>query len=518
MNFFRRAMASITRKAGKTTILLLLVFVLGNVIAGAVSIEQSIRNTKDSATKGMTPVASVEIDYRKISDYESFRPISVDVIERLGSLPSVAFYDYSDSMGLQSRTLKRYYDPSLGDDYYMSPVPLSEDGTSSEYPEYFTFYGGQSGEILDRKLNKITIVEGRELNDDEVSSGKNLVVVSKNFANINNLQIGSTFSMEIEIFKYDEVSYGRDVVVVSSDTGVADTAYEEPKPEVVLTYEFTIVGFFETVKTPSSSSNSSAYDPYSYMEQERQNMMYTSNKVIRNINDTYRTEFYRVNPSYEYYGDQYYTPFYVLRSSEDLEQFRTDALGILPDTYRVVDNQASFRSIAAPLENMSSIATIVLIAGVGASLVILSLLITLLLRERRHEIGIYRSLGERKIKIIGQVLSEVLVISLIAITLALFTGNFLSGLLSNSMIENQVISQQQSAGQGMYMGYVEYSMLDSMGYGSNITLEDLASQYRVSLGPGIILTFYVVGILTVLVSTLVPILYVLRLNPRKILM
>ena len=48
----------------------------------------------------------------------------------------------------------------------------------------------------------------------------------------------------------------------------------------------------------------------------------------------------------------------------------------------------------------------------------------------------YLSLGERKTKIIGQVLCEVLTISLVAITLALFTGYLICGILSNSIIEN----------------------------------------------------------------------------------
>ena len=519
MNFFRRAIANITRKPVKTIILLLLVFVLGNVIAGAVTIEQSIRNTEESVTKGMTPVATVEIDYRKEIDWDNMKYLSVDQIEKLGALPSVAFFDYADQAGLQTTELQRYYDPNQDDYYGTKPMPLPA-GDSEDvevYPSYFTLYGGQSGEILDRKLNKITIVEGREPNESEVSSGKNVVVISKKLADLNKLHVGSTITMTIEIYKYDEIVILKEdsasSVIVSTD--IATEPYEPMKPAKILTYEFTVIGLFETTGTSSSNPN----DIYYYMDIERQNMIYTSNKAIRNINDAYLTEYNRINPEYVYYQDQntYYTPIYVLKSNDDLKSFRTDAAGILPNYYKVIDNQSSFANIAAPLKNMSSIATIVLIAGVGASLLILSLLITLLLRERRHEIGIYLSLGERKTKIIGQVLSEVLVISLIAITLALFTGNLLSGILSNSMIENQVIAQQ-GAEQDLWWGYQEYSTLDYMGYGANITLEELASQYKVTLGSSIILIFYSVGILTVLFSTLVPILYVLRLNPRKILL
>jgi len=521
MNFFRRAIASITRKPAKTIILLLLVFVLGNVIAGAVTIEQSIRNTEDSVTKGMTPIATVELDYRRITDWDNIKYLTVDQIEKLGALPSVEYFDYADQAGLQTTELQRYYDPNQDDYYGTRPMPLPATADAGDdvevYPSYFTLYGGQSGEILDRKLNKITIVDGREPNESEVSSGKNVVVISKKLADLNKLHVGSTITMTIEIYKYDEIVVWKEdsvsSVIMSSD--IAIDPYEPQKPAKILTYEFTIIGLFETTYTSSGNPNDINY----YMDIERQNMIYTSNKAIQNINDTYWTEYNRINPEYTYYQDKnlYYTPIYVLKSNADLKSFHTDAAGIMPSYYRVIDNQSSFANIAAPLKNMSSIATIVLIAGVGASLLILSLLITLFLRERRHEIGIYLSLGERKTRVVGQVLSEVLVISLVAITLALFTGNLISGILSNSMIENQVIAQQ-GAQQDPWWGYQEYSILDSMGYGVNITLEELASQYKVTLGPSIILIFYAVGILTVLFSTLVPSLYVLRLNPRKILL
>ena len=55
-------------------------------------------------------------------------------------------------------------------------------------------------------------------------------------------------------------------------------------------------------------------------------------------------------------------------------------------------------------------------------------------------------------------------------------------------------------------------------YGEELTSEKLLEQYKVSLGLNAILLFYAVGLGTVLISTVIPIVYVMRLNPKKIMM
>jgi len=503
MGFFRRAIASITRKMGKTAILLVLVFVLGNVIAGAISIEQSIRNTESSILRGIVPVTTIDIDWRPELEHEDVKFLTVEQIEQLGALDMVEFFDYSTSAGLVTSDMKRYKDPAV----YGSSAMWGPGGEVQT--AWFSLTGGQSGVILDRKMGKIEIVDGRELNDEEVQSGKNVVVISRQLAELNGLHVGSAFTLNYEIYNYaDYEMSARDI----DGSGI----YEEPKPTKVLEFEFTVVGLFDRVGPPPASDEHGNID---WVEMERPNTIYTSNKAINSINSLGMAELRLANPQEDFGDDSpYLTPIFVLNDAENLSAFSDAAKALLPDYFRVIDNTSAFRAITAPMQNMSSIAMIILWVGIGASLVILSLLITLFLRDRRHEIGIYLSLGERKLKVVGQILTEVMIISVIAITLSLFSGNIVSGILSNNMIENEVIASQQANEFGSGSFYQDYSVLDSMGYVAEVTLEDMAAQYNVSLGADIILYFFAVGLLTVLVSTLVPILYVLRLNPRKILM
>ena len=515
MNLFKRALASVTRRGGKTAILLALIFVLGNVIAGAVVTEQSVRNTVGSVLKNITPAASVQMktdnDPWGGLDPDSVEYLTAGQIEQLGNLSCVEFFDYSEMVWLTSPSLKRWTDPNASQDM---PLPRDEFDADIEMEEqtfYTTIHGSQNPEITDRRMNKITLLDqdgSREPTSDETEDGKYVAVVSKEFAELNNLRVGSAFTLEWEIYRDDYLDG-----LVPLDYGDEPDMSQMYKPAKVLEFEFTVVGLFEPVVSAAANPDDWFYI---YELEDRQNRIYTSNKAVRKINDLYAIEVKNINPESELYDSEDYTPMFVFKDAPGLEQFADEAAAIIPENYEVVDNQGSIDKIAAPLKNMSSIAVIVLVGAVGFSLLLLSLLITLFLRDRRHEMGVYLSLGERKIKIVGQILSEVMLIAVVGITLALFSGALISAPLSNYLIEQQVIEQQQN--ESNWEWNPEYNAVESMGYGADVTLEELVEQYQVAMNPQIILIFYAAGIFTVLVSTLIPVLYVLKLNPKKILM
>lgn len=178
------------------------------------------------------------------------------------------------------------------------------------------------------------------------------------------------------------------------------------------------------------------------------------------------------------------------------------------------------------MANLEWIASIILYVAIAATILILSLLITLFLRDRRHEMGIYLSLGERKFKIALQILSEVLCLAVIAVTLSVFSGNILAKSVSNGMLENQIIKEQEEAAseaqnnrnQGPAMNII--GRMGNQGNSSDVlaATQEMKESYTVTLNASVILLIYAVGIGTVIVSTLIPIVYTLRLKPKKILM
>src|SRR5690625_1280580 len=98
-----------------------------------------------------------------------------------------------------------------------------------------------------------------------------------------------------------------------------------------------------------------------------------------------------------------------------------------------------------------------------------------------------------------------MVIAFIGITLSLFSGNFLAGQISDTMIKADDHSN--------YDQYIYYSELQS-----DLTTDDVIASYEVDFNSSYILGFYVIGLLTILISTVIPLVYIVRLNPKKIIM
>ena len=141
-------------------------------------------------------------------------------------------------------------------------------------------------------------------------------------------------------------------------------------------------------------------------------------------------------------------------------------------------------------------------------ILIIGLISLLFLRERKHEMGIYLALGERKMNIALQILIETIAVSLIAVCISIFTGNLVAKNISNKMLENQ-ISESYNKNDQYY---------DEYGYLLNVDKSDIMANYNVKLDAVTIAVIFAISIGSITVSTLIPIYYTLKINPKKILM
>ena len=486
-----------------------------------------MKNTELNVRRSISTVATLEVDYEKVygnyqewevdedgayvDPFKDLEMITPEIIEKIGELPSVKYYDYISGYSLESSTLARYNESNNNSntrDMMIKSIAISE--IDGERTEYFTLMGGQNPDIMDVKENIIKLVEGRTFTKDEISNNNNSVLVSKSFAELNSLTIGSTYTLSLKVYRN---YYGDKEVYIDM---MMPTEVAEVKE-----FEFTVVGIFDPVKKPVNQND---LDYWTYIEM--QNRMYVTNQTIKNIVSTHKEINERINPETigDYYYNESYIPLYVLNDPLDLAEFRETVTNMIPEHYKITDTGSSYDAIAAPMKNMEWIASIVLYVSIGATLVILSLLITLFLRDRKHEIGIYLSLGEKRRKVIGQILVEVMLVSFVAITLSLFSGSIIANGMSQTMLENQILKEQENNNNGggivMYESSVSitsYSAASSLGYGT-ITTDDLQNAYKVTLDFNTILMFYAIGLGTILISSIVPIIYIMRLNPKRILM
>jgi len=165
------------------------------------------------------------------------------------------------------------------------------------------------------------------------------------------------------------------------------------------------------------------------------------------------------------------------------------------------------------METIEELADLILIGSVSTTLLIISLVVILFLRDRRHEIGVYLAMGERKNRVIKQMILELTPLALVGLTFALALGHILSVNISREIIRQDLLASpptQESIQEG--------GLLESLGYRFTLSHEEMLASYDVTNSSAVVVIFYGVGLGTVLFSTLIPITFAVNVDPKKLLM
>ena len=94
--------------------------------------------------------------------------------------------------------------------------------------------------------------------------------------------------------------------------------------------------------------------------------------------------------------------------------------------------------LLGPIESFSSLADKVLIFALFAMTTVVGLISFYFIRDRKYEIGIYLSLGIKKIELILQIILETLCVGMLGILLSLGTGKVISEGYSNYLLDTTV--------------------------------------------------------------------------------
>jgi len=526
MNFFKRATISILRRPGKTVILLVLVFILGTIIAGAISVRGAINNTDANLRSRMQPIVSVSfdavaweesIDWSTVGEDENIwlqQPhLMPSHVREIAELPYVSFYDYMIVSSLQSFEVEQYIPDELD---------IHFGGMEGE-PQWFNLRGTSSTELVQIDQGMIDLVQGDQFDANELIPGadRSVAIVSTGFANANNLSLNSTFTLYNFVMFPDEQG---EIWGWGADWWVDENIYER------VGMEFEIIGLFD-IPIDSDQDQDQGQGRVSNDDWQRMdnlNNIYVPNWAIEDVArrtlaaqisvfntvDVDMPEWLAQAPGANEDEEHQVLSLFVLEDPAYMDEFRAAAEPLLPEYHSVEDLSSAFDDIASSMETMQTLANGILYVSIGATLLILSLLITLFLRDRRYEMGVYLALGEKKGRIVSQILMEVVVTALVGITLAVFTGHFMSGLISQNMLREELAAQANQNDDEWH-----WTVFDQLGIPTDdMSIDDMMAAYDISLSIEVVGFFYVIGLGAVVLSTLAPVIYVMALNPKKVLM
>lgn len=305
--------------------------------------------------------------------------------EAVKPLSAELLLSFSDSKYLQSKqlTAKAGYVP-------VGFKPLDQDASQGEDALQGYLIGSSRKDINDAFKNGLkNIVSGTMFNE------KNEVIISKKLAEQNSLKPGDTISLK------------------------GNSAGDSMKQV------YTISGIYEDVSLGKTNSYPSALN-------NADNEIYGSFETVKT------TEIFK---SYGIIDSKFF-----LNNPDDLEAFQKELTSKgLPSHYKVSTNEAAYNQIVKPVENIQNMAQSITIGTLVLGSIILVLLSTFAIRERKYEVGVLRAMGMKKGKIANGLLCEITAITMICLILGLGSAAVSAAPIKDVLLSEQIALAKETA-------------------------------------------------------------------------
>ena len=199
---------------------------------------------------------------------------------------------------------------------------------------------------------------------------------------------------------------------------------------------------------------------------------------------------------------------FVLKKPELAEAFEQELYEKgLPAYYTVTADAAKYNKVVGPVEGISRIVTIFLAVVLVLGSLILILLSTMAIRERKYEVGVLRAMGMKKAKVALGMVTEMMVIITACLVIGLGIGAAAAQPIADSLLQSQVQSSQSDPVQ-------ENNIEVSNGIQ---TSENAITELKVSLSGQAVGQIVLIALLLALLSSVAGVIFITRYEPVKIL-
>ncbi|MCY8513884.1 ABC transporter permease [Bacillus atrophaeus] len=486
MNFIKRAFWSMKAKKGKTLLQLFVFTVICIFVLSGLTIQSAAQKSSELARQELGGSVTLQVDRQKQMEQQkddgekrSFEstPISVSDAKKLTSLDHVKSYNFITSASANAGNfdaIESSSDSSSSSDNSNSDSKNNQGGgqggpqmTSAD----LSIEGVVSTSLVDEFSDGDSkITDGRSITKSD--AGKKVAVINETLAEENNLSVGDSITVES---------------AADEDTTV--------KLEVVGIYKTTSSG-------DGQAQNFSFLNPYNKIYTP-----YTATAALKS--DDYKN---KIDSAVYYMDDAENINAFVKAAKKTSIDF---------DTYTLETNDQLYQQMVGPIENVASFSKNVVYLVSVAGAVILGLIVMMSIRERKYEMGVLMAIGEKRWKLIGQFLTEVLIVAVIAIGIASVTGSLIANQLGNQLLSQQISSSTdtaQTASSSQGGGHMPGGGMGGGGmFGQSSSSADVIDSLNVAVSMNDLLLLGSIGILIAVIATLLPSISVLRLHPKTIL-
>ena len=557
MYVIKNALKCIGRAKGRNLLIGIIVLVIAVSACLGLSIRQAADNARAEALKGLSVTATISFDRQ--SAMSGFSPAQMG-----GGMPDMDSFDkdaFSEMMGSSSSLTLEEYETyaaadSVADFYYsltaslngdedLAPVSNETDTEDTEDTDSNTgdggfdfggmmggFPGGGFSQMMGMDSDFSVIgyssdaAMGEWMTTAQISDG---VLFDEGTTEMHCI-------VSTELATYNGLAVGDTITLVNPNN----------KEE---TYALTVVGIYT-----DSAANENSFSQFGATSSDPANRIYMSYATLQSIVNASAESSETVTD--EDTGREFETALngsldatYVFADPEDYYAFETEVRTLgLDDSYTVSSSDiSSFESSLTPLNTLSDMALTFLIVILIIGAIILVVLNIFNIRERKYEIGVLTAMGMKKGKVAMQFLTEIFIVTIVAVLLGATIGGVFSVPVTNALLAGQVADQQSQSqqveqnfgrpgnfsggGSGGGMpdmggsnggggGFFGGGMPDMGGF-ANIFGGSAETNYVTSVSSAMNLTvvwqMLGIGLLLTLVAGAVSMLFVMRYEPLKIL-
>lgn len=458
MNTLKRAFLYTMRKKTKTLILFLVLVTISTFILTGLSIYKAADDSALSLRQSVGGSIRLELDENNRKNWQYQQAAGGILVDYVGA--PITDEDIQKIMSIDG--IKAYN--GLGDgsvfakDFsFISGFSFGAGSDYSRLPsvtdsEYFNFFTRKAFQL----------VEGRHIKEGD----DHVVLISTAIAEKNALKLGDTITVQC---CYDSGIY----------------------PDVTLT----IIGIYAY----------EADNEFNTTSTDKRNRLIIDHKAMQEI---MQRDVIQYDNGVDFYVDD----------PREMEKIASQikALDLDWDSFTLTMDNSAYEAVASPLTAMQNLIVWLIVGCVAVSVGILILILSMWIKQRRHETGILLSVGISKSRILLQYTVEVLMIAVVAFGLSFFTSAFISqgvsDLIFHQVSESQPLPEIELPDDGTeYLDITgQYIPYDT----SNVeTLESV----QVDVSPDYLLYIYIFGTLLIAFSVSAASISVIQMKPKKIL-
>ena len=485
MYILKNSLISIFRNKGRNILIGLIIL----TIACASTVTLAIRNTANTIVKSYEEshdlIATISFDRgqlgqqfkggedaqkENIEAFNNIQSVTIDDVKNYGDSNYLKGYYYTYTTSLNSDTL------SKATDSFEYEVEDKQTSTSSntttvitKSKEKFESDKNLTGDFeLDGYSSYDAMTEFTEgtstITDGEMISDFNgfECVISSELATLNSISVGDTITLK--------------------------------NPTTEKTYDFKVTGIYS-----SNSDNGDTASMYS----KSANKIITGSGVIEQLVADDSTLTTNVTPSF------------ILNSEDDIETFTAEVKEKgLNEYYTVNTNLDEIKSATESIENVKTFATTFLIITLIISSLVLFVINMINIRERKYEIGVFRTIGMSKLKLTMQFVLELLIVSTMSLIIGAIIGAFLAKPVGNMLLANEIESTQ-STQQEMSNNFGKPGGMD-MQFNKGGKVQAIQNMEAV-VDFTVVIQLLGIGLLLTLISSLASMISIQRFSPLTIL-